>query len=326
MKLTLAGVIPVCVAFAQNGGREFLKLEATVPMPEVRGRIDHLAIDATGGRLFVAALGNNTMEIIDLKKASRIHTVSGLAEPQGIVYIPSAQRVFVANGRDGSVRGFDTVSWAPLKSISFGDDADNLRVDPDTGHLWVGYGSGALAEFDLDGAKLGEIKLSAHPESFQLEKGGHRGYVNLPKSRKVDVIDRESRTVSKSWDMGLTLSNYPMALDQANHRLFVVTRVPARLIVFDTSDGRKIATLATSGDCDDVFFDQNRRRIYAIGGEGAIAVFEQSDPDHYKELGRIKTVSGARTGLFSPTTDRLYLAVRKHESQSAEIRVYAPAQ
>ena len=312
------------LSLGQSGASEPLKLETTIPMAEVQGRIDHLSIDVKGQRLFVAALGNNSLEVIDLRENKRVHTINGLAEPQGIAYIPSANRLFVANAKDGSVRAFDAGSWKMLKSISYGDDADNLRHDPSSGHIWVGYGGGALGELDQEGTKVADIKLDAHPESFQLERNGSRIFVNLPGSRKVAVVDRKTRAVVESWSTGGPLANYPMALDERDHRLFVVTRLPARLIVLDTDQGKRVATLPAIGDCDDVFYDERRHRIYAIGGEGGISVFQQRDADHYDELGRIKTVSGARTGFYSAELDKLYVAVRKHESQPAEILVYAP--
>jgi DNA-binding beta-propeller fold protein YncE len=313
-----------CVLSGQPPAMEPLRLEQPIPMPNVQGRIDHLSIDLKGQRLFVAALGNNTLEIIDLKAGKRVHSIHGLAEPQGVLYLPSVGRVFVANAKDGSVRIFDAASWKQLKSLSYGDDADNVRLDSSSGHIWVGYGSGALGEFDQDGTKLSDIQLDAHPESFQLEKNGTRIFVNLPKSRKIAVVDRKSRSVTASWSTGGPLANYPMALDEREHRLFVVCRQPERLIVLDTNDGKRIASVPVVGDSDDVFYDEKRRRIYAIGGEGGISVVQERDPDHYEAIALIKTVAGARTGFFSPDLDRLYVAVRKHESQPAEIRVYAP--
>ncbi len=312
------------ILIGQSGTSELLKLESVIPMPDVQRRIDHLSIDAQGQRLFVAALGNNSLEVIGLKEQKRIHSVRGLAEPQGVAYVASLNRVFGANGKDGSVRVFDANSWQPLKTISYGDDADNLRIDSSTGHLWAGYGAGALGEFDASGAKIGDIKLDSHPESFQLEKNGPRIFINLPKSRKVAVVDRKARSVVASWGTNGALSNYPMALDERTHRLFVVTRAPAKLIVLDTGTGRRIATLPAIGDCDDVFYDERRHRIYAIGGEGGISIFDQQDADRYTEAGRIKTVSGARPGLYSSDLDRLYVAIRRHDGQSAEIRVYSP--
>lgn len=312
------------ISYGQSDASELLKLETTIPMANVQGRIDHLSIDLKGQRLFVAALGNNSLEVIDLKANKQVNSIHGLAEPQGIAYIPSSNLVFVANGNDGSVRAFDAASWKMLKSIPYGDDADNLRHESSSGHIWVGYGGGALGEFDQKGAKLGDIKLDAHPESFQLEKDGSRIFVNLPASRKIAVLDRKTRMVVESWGTGGPLANYSMALDERDHRLFVVTRLPARLIVLDTDQGKSVATLPTIGDCDDVFYDEQRRRIYAIGGEGGISVFQQRDADHYDEMGRIKTVNGARTGFFSVEFDKLYVAVRKHDSQFAEIRIYTP--
>jgi DNA-binding beta-propeller fold protein YncE len=238
--------------------------------------------------------------------------------------VPSTDRLYVANSKDGSVRIFDGNSYAALKTLDYGDDADNLRYDSDHKRIYVGYGSGALAEITEDGNRVGETKLDAHPESFQLEKASPRIYVNLPKSRKIAVVDRDARTILATWPLGMMLANYPMALDQADHRLFVITRYPARLLVFDTTTGKTVQRLPAVGDCDDVFYDRVRKRIYAIGGEGAISVFEQQDPDHYKESARIITVKGARTGFFSPELDRLFLAVRRLGTQPAAIRVFVP--
>ena len=311
---------------ARAQGNSPLKLEQTIPLPDVQGRIDHLSLDVGGQRLFVSALGNETVEVIDLKAGKRAHTISGLKEPQGALYIADKNRLFVASDKDGTVKVFDGTSFELLKTVEYDDDADNLRYDSARGRVYVGFGGGALGEMDTDGQKITEIKLDAHPESFQLEKGSSRIYVNLPGSRKVVVADRGPHSVVTSWGMGLTLGNYAMALDEADHRLFVVSRVPARLVVIDTGTGKVVQKLAAVGDCDDVFFDQKRKRIYASGGEGAISVFEQQDPDHYKELTRVSTAKGARTSVFSPDLDRLYLAVRRQGSTAAKIEVFALGQ
>jgi len=313
-------------AVAWGQAAQPLRLEKTIDLPEVQGRIDHLSVDVKGQRLFVSALGNNTVEVVDIKAGKRIKTIGGLQEPQGVLYVPSTGRLYVANAKDGNVRVFDGNSYAALKTLDYGDDADNLRYDAGRKRIYVGYGSGALGEIDDEGNKAGEIKLDAHPESFQLEKDGPRIYVNLPKSRKIAVLDREKHAIIATWPIGMALANYPMALDQADHRLFVMTRFPARLLVFDTNTGKTIQRLPAVGDCDDVFYDQARKRIYASGGEGGISVFEQQDTDHYKESARITTVEGARTAFFSPELDRLFLAVRRKGAQAAQVRVFAPAQ
>ena len=310
----------IALAYAQPG--EPLRLVGTVPMPQVEGRIDHMSIDVKGQRLFVAALGNNTLEVIDVKNHKQVHTISGLREPQGIAYLPTTNRLNVANGADGSLRVFDGSSFQLLHTIPYRDDADNVRYDSREDRFYVGYGSGALGVTDKDGNKIADIKLDAHPESFQLETTGSRIFVNLPKSQKIAVIDRSTRAILATWTTGGPQSNYPMALDEANHRLFVVCRIPARLVVLDTLTGKVVQTVSAVGDCDDVFYDSARKRIYAIGGEGAISVFQQQDADHYREIAKIPTVKGARTGFFSPDLGRLFVAARRAAGHPAEIRIY----
>lgn len=319
----LFGILPfLFAALVKAQANEPLKLEKTIQLPDVQGRIDHMSIDVKGQRLFVSALGNHTLEVIDLKAGKRTNTIPGLQEPQGALYVPGSDRLYVASSKDGTVKIFDATQLKLLKTVDYGDDADNLRYDSSRERVYVGFGDGALGELDSDGRKIGEIKLDSHPESFQLEKNSARIYVNLPKSRKIAVLDREKGTVLTTWGTGMSFNNYPMALDEQNHRLFVVTRLPARLLVLDTGSGKIVQTLSAVGDCDDVFYDQSRKRIYASGGEGAISVFEQQDADHYKEVARIATVKGARTSFFSPDLSRLYLAVRRQGSSPAMIQVF----
>jgi len=303
-----------------------LKLEKEIELPDVQGRIDHMSMDVKGQRLFVSALGNNTLEVIDLKAGKRTNTISGLGEPQGALYVASNDRLYIASSKDGTVKIFEGTSLKLLKTVDYGDDADNLRYDAARQRVYVGYGSGGVGELDIEGKKIGEIKLDSHPESFQLEKNSPRIYVNLPKSRKIAVLNRETGTVLTTWGTGMSLNNYAMALDEANHRLFVVTRLPARLLAIDTGSGKIVQTLSAVGDCDDVFYDQSRKRIYASGGEGAISVFEQQDADHYKEITRLATVKGARTNFFSAELGRLYLAVRQQGSTPAMIQVFEVGQ
>jgi len=323
MRLLIFLIASAVIAWGQAA--QPLRLEKTIELADVQGRIDHLSIDVKGRRLFVSALGNNTLEVIDLKASKRIRAITQLKEPQGVLFVPETNRIYVANDEDGSVRIFDGTSYVPLKTLAYGDDADNLRYDSAHKRIYVGYGSGALGEINSEGNKVADIKLDAHPESFQLEKNSPRIYVNLPESRKIAVVDREKHTLIGTWKTDMAFANFPMALDEDDHRLFVVTRVPARLLVFDTNTGNILQKLPAVGDCDDVFYDKTRKRIYASGGEGAISVFEQKDPDHYRELARITTVKGARTSYFSSDLDRLFLAVRRAGSQLAAIQVYAPA-
>jgi YVTN family beta-propeller protein len=311
----------ILLAFGQ--GDAPLRLAQTIPMPGVEGRIDHLSADLKGQRVFVAALGNNSLEVIDVAQGKRAKSIPGLKEPQGVVYIPDLDQIIVANGDDGTVRTIDAKSFMTVSTLMVGGDADNVRYDSGTGRIVVGYGDGALAFLDPKVHKvLGTTKLAAHPESFQLEKSRPRIYVNVPNANHIAVVDSSKQTVITTWPVGQFRANFPMALDEANHRLFVGTRNPAKLVVFDTESGKQIIALDISGDTDDVFFDQENKRIYVSAGDGHIDVFGQSAADHYQPITKINTASGARTSLFVPDLHKLFLAVPHRGAQEAAIRVY----
>jgi DNA-binding beta-propeller fold protein YncE len=301
-----------------------LKLKQTILLPGVEGRIDHFASDPSGQRLFVCALGNNTVEVIDLRKGERVHSITGLGAPQGAAYVPEVNRLFVASDKGGICKIYDGESFQPVGELNFKDDADNVRYDETRKKIYVGFGSGGIAVVNaLDGKQVGSIKHSAHPEAFQLEKDGSRIFVNVPNSRHVAVIDRDKGEVVARWKTDLAFANFPMALDEANHRLFVGCRLPSRLVVLNTDSGEVVAKVDISGDTDDVFYDSKRHRIYVICGAGKIDVIEQTDPNTYKALTKFDTANGARTGLFVPERDTLFVAVPHRGSQQAEIRCYA---
>ncbi|PYJ69386.1 MAG: hypothetical protein DME75_11200 [Verrucomicrobia bacterium] len=300
-----------------------LKLTQTIALPGVEGRIDHVAFDAAGERLFVCALGNNTVEVIDLRKAERIHSITGLGAPQGIVYIPELDRLFVANDKGGICKIYDAKSFQTVGELNFKDDADNVRYDDATKKIYVGFGSGGIAVVNApDGKQIGSIKLSAHPEAFELEKQGKRIFINVPNSRDVAVIDRDKGEVIATWKTDLAFGNFPMALDETNHRLFLGCRMPSKLIVLNTDSGDVVTKIDISGDPDDVFYDSKRHRIYATCGAGKIDIIEQTGADAYRALAKIDTADGARTGLFVPERDTVFAAVPHRGSQQAEIRAY----
>jgi DNA-binding beta-propeller fold protein YncE len=300
-----------------------LKLRQTIPLSGVEGRIDHFGFDAAGERLFVCALGNNTVEVLDLHKGQRIHSITGLGVPQGIAYIPELDRIFVANDKGGICKIYDGKSFQPVGELNFKDDADNIRYDEATKKVYVGFGSGGIAVVNgPDLKQIGSIKLSAHPEAFALEKQGQRIFVNVPDARHVAVIDREKDEVINKWGTDLVFGNFPIALDEANHRLFVGCRLPSRLVVLNTDSGDVVGKINISGDSDDVFYDSKRHRIYAICGAGKIDIIEQTDPKTYKALTKVDTANGARTGLFVPERDTLFVAVPHRGPQQAEIRSY----
>jgi hypothetical protein len=300
-----------------------LKLINTIPLPDVKGRFDHFAVDAKGKRLFVAALGNNTLEVLDVAAGKHLKSITGLHKPTGVVFLPEANQIGVANGDDGTFKLFDGPSYELANNLQGLDDADNVRRDAKTKLIYVGFGNGALAILDSAGRKkLGEIKLATHPESFQLEADGPRIFINVPDAKQVAVVDREKKNVIATWPMEKYQANFPMALDQANHRLFVGCRKPARLVVLDTANAKPVADLAISGDVDDLYYDVKHKRLYTSCGEGFIDVIGQTDRDQYETLGKIPTRAGARTSFFSAELNQFYLAVSEQRNQSAEIRIF----
>lgn len=325
MRLVLAVATILLVSFQASSGQTPLTLVGAIDLPGVEGRIDHLAVDTAAQRLYVAALGNNTVEVLDIKTATHVKSLPGFREPQGIAAVPDAKLVAVANGQGEGVQFVDGSDYRPTKAVRLGDDSDNVRYDPAAKRLFVGFGGGALAAISpADGKVLGEAKLAGHPESFQLERSGSRIFVNVPTADQIAVIDRTAMKVIATWPVVGAKSNFPMALDEANHRVFIGCRRPAKVLVYDTTSGKEIGSFDIVGDTDDLFYDAARKRLYVSGGEGYIDVFQQENATPFTRAAHMATAAGARTSLFVPELNRLYLAVPHRGAQKAEIRVYEP--
>jgi DNA-binding beta-propeller fold protein YncE len=313
----------LCCCGAAAANAQPLSPQQTIALPSVEGRIDHLAFDPAGERLFICALGNNSVEVVDLRKGERVHSITGLGSPQGVAYLPEVDHLLVANDEGGLCKIFEGKSFQQIGELNLKDDADNVRYDGAAKRIYVGFGSGGIAIINgSDGKQIGTIKLSAHPEAFELEKHGKRMFVNVPNARYVAAIDREKGEVVATWKTDLAFANFPMALDETNHRLFVGCRLPSRIVVLNTDSGNVAAKIDISGDADELFYDNKRRRIYAVCGAGKVDVIDQADPNSYKTSAKIDTAEGARTGLFVPERDILFIAVPSRGSQSAEIRCY----
>ena len=298
-----------------------LVLERTIPLAGVAGRIDHLAIDVAHGRLFIAELGNGTVEVVDVASGRSFRRISGLKEPQGLAYLPDLDELVVASGGDGSVRFYKGSDLAPAGVISLGDDADNVRIAPSSDRVVVGYGSGALAIIDPAGLKvIGRIALPGHPESFRL--AGDRAFVNVPGAQRMVVAELSSGRTVASWHMPY-LMNFPLALDRESGRVTVVFRLPARITSFDVTTGKTTADAATCGDSDDLFFDGRRQRFYVTCGSGNVDVVGVA-PAGFGRVDHVATRAGARTSLFVPEQDRLYVAARARPGEKAAILVYRP--
>ncbi len=322
MKYTVAALLGVVLGIASGQESGGLSLKSRIDLPNVDGRIDHCSADVQGQRLFVSALGNHTIEVLDVRSGKRLRTIAGLAEPQGVYYDPAANRLFAACAQDGAVKVFDAATFQLLGTAKFTGDADNIRYDARGRRIIVGYGDGALAFLDPNGRQTGEIPLDAHPESFQLEKSGTRAFVNVPDRKEIEVADLVRKTVLARWPVTAALQNFPMALDEAHHRLFIGCRAPARMLVLDTAAGKQTASAGIPGDTDDLFYDSAKKRVYVIGGQGFVDVLEQQDADHYRRFARHATAPGARTGLFVPEWGELLVAAPHRGGQRAAILVY----
>jgi hypothetical protein len=301
-----------------------LVADGEIPLPETRGRIDHLAIDLPRHRLLVAALGNSTVDIVDFAARRRAARITGLAEPQGVGVALRANRYAVANAADGTVRLYRADDLRPAGTVNLGSDADNVRIDQASGEVVMGYGNGGVAIIDpVTAVVTARIELLAHPEGFQLDPSSARIYVNLPDAHRIGVIDRAAGRLVATWNTRGLSGNFPMAIDGTGS-LAVVFRNPPTLVVYDAVAGTPRSRIDTCGDADDVFFDSKRGRLYVSCGSGDVDVVDNAGQD-LRRVGRITTAGGARTSLFVPEIDRLFVAARARLLGSdAMVRVFRP--
>lgn len=293
------------VAVAQTPSAPLVP-DGAIALPGTSGRIDHMAIDLPRRHLFVAELGNGSLDVVDLAAGKVIHRITGLKEPQGIAYDAKSDSVSVASGGDGTVRFFSGHDFTPRGVLTLGDDADNLRIDPRNGHVIVGYGEGALAIIDpVAMRKLQEIPLAGHPESFRLS--GSRVFINVPDAGQIVAADIDTAKIVTVWRPGYT-SNFPMILADSGD-VGVVFRGQSKLALLDPNSGAVIAAADTCGDADDLFFDAKRKYFYVSCGSGVVDVISRG-PTGLHALSRIHTSAGARTSLFVPELDRLFVAAR----------------
>ena len=309
-----------------------LILTSQIPLPGVHGRFDHFTFDPSEpARVFISALGNNSVEVIDLVEDTVVQHIPGIPEPQGIAFAVGLNKLFVGS-RKGKLFIYDGSDYKLITTIDYNADVDNLRYDAASKRIYVGYGDEDKAAIGMVDAttnqRLDEVyKIGAHPESYQMEKSGPNLYVNLEDLKQVGVIDRTTRKLTK-WELPPKYEqNFPMALDESEHRLMIVTRTPPRLVVYDTSSGKVVTTQPCVADVDDLYYDANHKRVYIPGGQGFIDVFQQKDADHYERIARIATVIGARTAGYTPRAgkkglDRIFLAVPYSPNKDAAVWVY----
>jgi WD40 repeat protein len=339
-KFLLVGVTALlflCVPVSKTKAQEknALRLVQTIPMPNVKGRIDHMDVDVKGKRLFVAGLENGSLEVVDLGAGKWSKSIPGFKKTQGVAYIPSLNKVFVASGDDGMLRVFRGDSLELLDSIKLELGPNRVTYDPHTKILYVGYGGkdagkdyGEVGIIDAKTDKsLGEMKVEAHPAELLLDQSGNTLYVFVSSVSKVQVVDTKKREVVSTWPIS-SQRNGDGAFDEKTHRLFIGTRTPPQMIVMDSNSGKEVTALPTVEGMDGVYFNAAQKRVYVSGGRdndvGYVFVYQQKDADHYEAIGKLPTRSGAGTSFWSPELNRFYVGAPAHDNEEAAILVFEP--
>ena len=315
--------------------KECLHLVQTIPMPNVKGRIDHMDVDVKGKRLFVAGLENGSLEVVDLQTGKWLKSIPGFKKTQGVAYVPSLNKVFVASGDDGTLRVFRGDTLDLLDAIKLDLGPNRVAYDPHTQLLYVGYGGkdagkdyGEVGIIEAKTDKhVGDIRVEAHPSELLLDRSGKTLFVFVSIASKVQVVDTKKREVMSTWPVS-SQRNGDGALDERNHRLFIGTRTPPQMIAMDSQTGKEVTNLPTVEGMDGVYFDARLKRIYISGGRdydvGAIFVYQQKDADRYETIGKIPTKSGAGTSFWSAELNRYYVAAPAHDKDEATILVFEP--
>jgi len=318
----LSFVVQSCTGQPASG-QNLLKLEKEIQLPGVKGRIDHIDINVKDQIAYVAALGNNSLEIVDLKNGRVLNSIKGLDEPQGVAWIAVHHEIFVANGGTGECDFYNASTYKKVASIKFRDDADGARYDAASDRVYVGYGSGGIAIIDAGSHKqVGNIELPSHPESFQLDPKLNKIWVNLPGSGMIGVLDLKQLKLTGKWSRLMPRANFPMAYDAGQHRLIVGYRLPAKMIVYDAENGKEIFSTPMVGDADDLYWDEDNKQVYVSGGSGEVNIFKQTGGTKYEQVANIETRSGARTSLLVPELELLLIAARAEGDKPAALLVY----
>jgi DNA-binding beta-propeller fold protein YncE len=302
-----------------------------VPGLTKEGDFDHLTMDLQGQRLFVAGEDNSVVEILDLGAGKLVHTITDVKAPHSMVYRADLKKLFVVDGGTGEVKIYDTDSYKRTGSIKLREDADSMAYDPSTKYMYVvNGGEGAKMAYSFisvvdttAGKSLADIKIDSDAvEALALEKSGPRLFVNMTGKDAVGVVDREKHALITTWPTGQVAKHLiAMSFDEADHRLFVTTRNPGKLIVLNTDSGKVVTSLPCVGDNDDMAYDSASKRIY-VSGSGFVDVYHQKDADHYDQIGHVATVFKARTSVLVPELKKYYLGIPHHGTTAAAVRVY----
>lgn len=335
-RLSIAVLVVSCMgaphAIAGDGGPPPLKLLGETALPGYTGDFDHLAVDLKANRLFLAAEDHGTIEVFNLSTGKHEQTLTTFNTPHSIFLVPGTNRIIVTDSGKGMSRVLDSRTLKVVGHIDLAEGADSSNYDPSTGHFYiitggkdVGMKVSYLNEIDPKSGKLlRQLKIdSDHTEALRTEQQGDRLFINVADKNYVAVVDKKTLKVIAHWAIKGAQTNLCMALDEPDHRLFVVTRNPTKLFVLDTKSGETVAAIDVPATVDGVFYDRDRNRIYVLGAVGQIGVYQQIDPDHYKELARVPSAEGGKSGLFVPDMNRLFVAASPGKHVGGKVLWYA---
>jgi len=318
-----ASLVPaLCLAQLHAQEPKSMQRVQTIALKGKAGNLDHLAIDHKRQRLFIANKANNTLDIVDLAAGKLLKQISGQQAIQGLAYAPDLDRIYAGLGGKGLFNIFNGETYALVGTHKFQDDSDNVRYDPQTKQVFVAHAENSLAVVDAASfAVKNDVKLPGDAEGFQVD--GNLLYVAIPTPSQVAVVDPQAGSVTQSYPIKAAETATPLVIDSANKRLFIGCRKPPTLVVMDAGSGKEVATLPIAGEVDDVSYDPGRKQLYVSCGEGFLFVIHQADADHYEVTEKFATAPGAKTSLFVPETNRLFLAVpRQPDKPAAEVWVY----
>jgi hypothetical protein len=307
-----------------------LQLSRSIPLPGVTGRFDHFAVDLAGQRLFVAATSNHSVEAIDLKTDKVEQSIAGLGKPHGLAWIAATSSLYVADGALGELRVYKGAPLALAGKIKLSDDADDMVYDDVSHLLFVGHGGSDAANpakvAVVDTGSFGlvaDLAVATHPEALELDAQSRRVFANIADSSEVAVIDVPTRAIAAHWKLTKAADNVPLAFDAGDQLLFIACRTPGTLVALDAATGKEVASLTSAGGADDLFYDAALHRVYLISGQGEVDSYQVGPARTIHALGVLHTANGAKTALFVPSQNLLYVGVPSTGQTPAEIRVYS---
>jgi len=307
-----------------------LQLARTINLPDVQGKFDHLAIDLAGSRLFVTSGGKHSVEVVDLKDDTVVQIIAGLGKPHGLAWVSATSSLYVSDGALAELRLYKGQPLALAGTIKLSDDADDMAYDPTTLRLFVGHGGkdaanpAQIAVIDTDRFALVEnLPASTHPEGIEIDLQSHRVFANIADSNEVTVIDQVKKSAPTIWKLTIATGNVPLAFDGQHQLIYVACRKPGMLIAMDATTGKEVASAQTSAGADDLFYDAALSRVYVITGAGEVDTYQVDAARKLRPLEILYTAAGAKTGLFVPSQNLLYVGVPGTTIKASEIRVYS---